>query len=401
MENRLDFFRQQMAAFDGSADPNGAFEKGFYIEEPNQSATNQWFKRICLKPTSRNLIVGGIGAGKTTQLLRIRQLLGDTDVYCHYIDVTRYEHPDEIREGILNAIFGLELLDLLESVHHPQRIQHQRLIRQYAYGPPDVIDLISMYGKQSASVLQRYGALSPQSYHRSSDNISSILHDLVIEFEKHFSKKIFFLVDGLDRVDNIEKFIRSASSVLDGIDIGYIIVGPVGILYSNFIDSIDNYFDYFEYRPAFDVRHDIQSRNFFSQILNSRSTENFLGVHNFLDEQASAQLINMSGGILRDLINLTQESIQEAYLSDADRVGILHVDRAVVSLGRSKILGLDDDEQSILVRLQEESHSLFIPTSPKEIALLASGRILEYRYPKRRFSTHPVLSRLLTPQIPA
>lgn len=395
MENRLDFFRQQMAAFDGSSDPNGAFEKGFYIEEPNQSATNQWFKRICLKPTSRNLIVGGIGAGKTTQLLKIRQLLGDTDVYCHYIDVTRYEHPDEIQEGILNAIFGLELLELLRSVYYPQRVQHQQLIRQYAYGSADVMNSISMYGKQAASVLQQHGVLSPQSYHRSSDKIGSILHDLVIEFEKHSSKKLFFLVDGLDRVDNIEKFIRSVSSIFDEVGVGYVIVGPIGILYSKFIDSIDSYFDYFEYRPAFDVKNDTQARDFFEEILRSRSTVDFLS------RITSTRLINASGGILRDLINLTQESIQEAYLSDSDSVQPSHVTQAVVSLGRSKILGLDDDEQSILVRLHEDSHSLFIPTSPTEISLLASGRILEYRYPERRFSTHPVLGRLLIPQIPA
>jgi hypothetical protein len=395
MENRLDFFRQQMAAFDGSAHPIGALKKGFYIEEPNQSATNQWVKRICLKPTSRNLIVGGIGSGKTTQLLRIKQLLQGTDIYPHYIDVTKYEHPDEIQEGILNAIFGLELINLLAPTENRADVSIQRLIKRYAYGTADLLDLPLPNKSNSLDSGQYHGVLSPHNYYRSSDQISSAFNHLRILFGKQFSKSPFFLVDGLDRVDNIERFIRSISSVFDGMGIGYLIIGPIGVLYSNFIDSIDSYFDYFEYRPAFDINYDIQSRNFFSQILSSRSTGNFL------DEQASKQLIEMSGGVLRDLINLTQEAIQEAYLSDADGVGGYHVNRAVVSLGRSKMLGLYDDDQSILVRLQEESHSLFVPTSPKEIALLASGRILEYRYPKRRFSTHPVLSRLLASRIPA
>jgi energy-coupling factor transporter ATP-binding protein EcfA2 len=395
MENRLDFFRQQMAAFDGSADPSGAFKQGFYIEEPNQSATNQWFKRICLKPTSRNLVVGGIGSGKTTQLLRMKQLLEQTDVYPHYVDVSQYEHPDEIQEGFLNAIFGLELIKLMAVTSHSTDVTTQRLIKEYAYGSADIRDLPLSNKSYSESSGEYGGVLSPHSYRRLSNKINLALQHLASEFNQYYSKKPFFLLDGLDRVDNIEKFVRSISSVFDGMGIGYLIIGPIGILYSNFIDSIDSYFDYFEYRPAFDVTNDIQSRNFFSQILNSRSTGNFL------DEQASAQLINMSGGILRDLINLTQESIQEAYLSDADGVGIQHVDRAVVSLGRSKMLGLYDDDQSILSRLKDESKSLFIPTSPREIALLASGRILEYRYPKRRFSTHPVLSRLLASQIPA
>jgi energy-coupling factor transporter ATP-binding protein EcfA2 len=394
MENRLDFFRQQMAAFDGSADPSGAFKKGFYIEEPNQSATNQWFKRICLKPTSRNLVVGGIGSGKTTQLLKMKQLLEKTDVYPHYIDVTKYEHPDEIQAGILNAIFGLELIDLLEPTQNRADVAIQRIIKRYAYGMADRHD-IPFPQQNSLSLDKPHGVLSPRNYHQSSEQINDALRILVNQFRKNFSKEPFFLIDGLDRVDSIEKFIRSVSSVFDGVGIGYVIVGPIGILYSNFIDSIDSYFDYFEYRSAFDINNDIQARNFFAQILHSRS------INGFLDEQASAQLISMSGGILRDLINLTQESIQEAYLADADGVEIQHVDRAIVSLGRSKLLGLYDDEQSILSRLDDPSTLLFIPTSPQEIALLASGRILEYRYPKRHFSTHPVLRRLLASQIPA
>jgi hypothetical protein len=66
MENRLEFFRRQMAVFDGAADPRDAMKRGFYIEEPEHSSTNQLFKRICLKSNSRNLLMGGIGTGKTT-----------------------------------------------------------------------------------------------------------------------------------------------------------------------------------------------------------------------------------------------------------------------------------------------------------------------------------------------
>jgi type IV secretory pathway ATPase VirB11/archaellum biosynthesis ATPase len=71
MKNRLELFRSQIAAFDGAADPMSAISKGYFIEEPHQSSTNALFKRISLRPQSKILLIGGIGSGKTTQLLKL------------------------------------------------------------------------------------------------------------------------------------------------------------------------------------------------------------------------------------------------------------------------------------------------------------------------------------------
>jgi hypothetical protein len=96
---------------------------------------------------------------------------------------------------------------------------------------------------------------------------------------------------------------------------------------------------------------------------------------------------------LRDLINLAQESIQEAYLADAEIVNITHVRKAVSSMGRAKMLGLDGNQSITLKNLADRMFN--IPTSPEEIYLLSGGRILEYRFPERRFDIHPVLKKLL------
>ena len=54
---------------------------------------------------------------------------------------------------------------------------------------------------------------------------------------------------------------------------------------------------------------------------------------------------------MRDLINLTQTSIEEAYLLDSDRLQEKHVEAAVDSLGRAKLLSISDKELEIIENL--------------------------------------------------
>jgi hypothetical protein len=137
MKNRLELFREQIAAFDGAADPVRAIAKGYVIEEPRQSSTEALLKRISLRPQSKNLLIGGIGSGKTTQLLRLRQQLHanpEARIYPHYIDVTKYTNPEHAQVGTLDAIIGLELVALLEEKEFQIDEIRKKSIQGFAYG---------------------------------------------------------------------------------------------------------------------------------------------------------------------------------------------------------------------------------------------------------------------------
>ncbi|NJN92214.1 MAG: hypothetical protein HC878_18850 [Leptolyngbyaceae cyanobacterium SL_5_14] len=108
-----------------------------------------------------------------------------------------------------------------------------------------------------------------------------------------------------------------------------------------------------------------------------------------MEENAIQSVIHYSGGVLRDLINLTQTSIEEGYLADSDNLQQNHVEASVASFGRAKLLGLSNEELEILVSFI--SGNPFSPTTDNEIRLLVTGRILEYRHPKRRYAIHPAI----------
>lgn len=389
MKNRLELFRSQIAAFDGAADPMNAISKGYFIEEPHQSSTNALFKRISLRPQSKILLIGGIGSGKTTQLLKLQQILQeapDTCIYPYYIDVTKYTKPNDLQVGTLDAIVALELIRILEEKEFSVSKNSKKYVQEFAYGhtivddyePPDDY----YYKEEVPGVLSLFPPSS-----ESLDRLSQVLSDLIGDFEAKIQQKPYFLFDGLDRINKIEKFTRMLSADLQSTEIGFAIVGSASLLYDSFIHNIDSIFNHIEYRSAFDVKQDDEASNFFESVVLIRSGQNFFRPRALVD------LTELSGGVLRDLINLGQESIQEAYLADADNIDREHVEKAVRSMGRAKILGLNNKQYSTLKSLTNSR--IDVPTSPEEIYLLSTGKILEYRFPERRFDLHPVLKEIL------
>ncbi len=68
MSERLQRFRKLMAAFEGTSNAQHAIERGYYVDLPNNPMA-EITRRIEVRPASLHLLLGGIGSGKTTQLL--------------------------------------------------------------------------------------------------------------------------------------------------------------------------------------------------------------------------------------------------------------------------------------------------------------------------------------------
>ncbi|NJM64720.1 MAG: hypothetical protein HC851_03155 [Acaryochloris sp. RU_4_1] len=209
---------------------------------------------------------------------------------------------------------------------------------------------------------------------------------------------IILLFDGLDHLNNVQVFSQIVTTdvqQLSAAGIGVVLVGPLLVAYSQYRDIIEPAVNYTSYQSCFDLENDPEARTFFEKVLSVRSPKAGLrpSLENFLEEPAIESLVNYSGGVLRDLINLAQSSIEEAYISDEESLKSEHVEIAANSLGRAKMLSISDQDLDVLKKVAETGN--FIPRTDVEIRLLMTGRILEYQYPRRRFAVHPTILLLM------
>ncbi|AFY81192.1 hypothetical protein [Oscillatoria acuminata] len=393
MSNRLERFRKEMAAFEGAADPARSVERGHYVPHPKKSLADTIAGRIAIRPSSTHLLIGGIGSGKTTELLIARDRINELeDTYAHYLDVSLEADISQMKPGVLIAIAGVAISELVSETDHENLTTSINIIRKLAYGYKQTIfqNLVNQeYQNPLVTVIDHPGMIpvrpeTPLEIKGLQEAINTIKQGVA---EKYGT--IVLLVDGLDRLYEDELFVELIADVeaLSEIGIGVVLVGPIQAAYSKHRSRLENTVNSFSYQPCFDVAKDPDARDFFAKILAVRASEGFL------DQSSVDRLILYSGGMLRDLMNLTQSAIEEAYLSGSDNLQPAHVDVAAQSFGRAKVFGISDEAQDTMQRVSTEGK--FIPRTEEDIRLLVEGKILEYRYPQMRHAVHPAILPLI------
>jgi hypothetical protein len=394
MSERLQRFRKLMAAFEGTSNPQHAIERGYYVDLPN-NPVGEITRRVELRPSSVHLLLGGIGSGKTTQLLLAQEHLNQLEGFkAIYVDVSLYTDISQLEPGALVAITGLEIGKLLTDVddedsqmkYSKQRMKELAYGEYLEYGDYDPED-----GSYGDGFYFKSGLLKTDT---SKSQFKQLSQELITTFEKllgafinQLEGDIVFIFDGLDRLSYSNIFIDSALNdvmTLSKSGIGVVIVGSIPITYTKGIENFPNYLYYF---PYLDIAEDAEAKKFFMNILNIRDIDNFL----VLDTKEF--LIIQSGGVLRDLMSLTQAAIEEAYVDGSDNITLEHAKQAVASLARSKFMGLTDKNVKTLGQIV--SQKSFTPRTPEDLELLLTGHILEYRYPRKHFAVHPVLVPLI------
>ena len=391
MSNRLKLFRERMAAFEGAANPSEAIESGYYVHAPGKLLVDNISNRIALRPSSSHLLLGGIGSGKTTQLLVACQQINEIeDIHAIYVDVSRYTDISKITTGVLTAIAGLEIAKLIQDSKDKNIIQSVESIRDLAngYASYNYDEYPEPHEYDEPIIVKGIIPKKSEGY-----GISLELVKTVSELTKYTSEKygnLVLLFDGLDRLDDARMFMQivfSDAKAISSAGIGLVLVGSLTAIYGNYHDTINKSLDYFYYQPFFDVENDPEAYNFFEKIIQTRSSEDFI------EESAIKALIHFSGGVLRDFITLTQASIEETYLSGEDKVQEQQVLKAVDSTGRNQLLGISDNELKIIKQILQTG--TFIPRTDEDLRLLVRRVILEYRYPKLRYAVHPAMKPLI------
>ena len=357
-----------------------------YVDAPG-SVSSRIAAELELAPKSTHLLIGGIGSGKTTQLLAARQLVSQThDVRALYIDVSKQHDIARMVPGVVVVQVGLALASLLDAIPHVKSFAKRlRDIADGYFAPwvPDYDDYDREPGDMVPGIL-----VSPEQIAASVQQALQPLEGLLGALQST-SQHLVVMLDGLDRMTDVQAFeqiVIHDVKALTSVGVGVVLVGPLRALYG--IDrTLTERFDAFHYQPWIDVTRNAQGRNFLAGILRKRVPDAF-------DPPAIDALVKACGGVLRDLLALAQSALVEAYMDGADRVGSHEVDDAVDTFGRKHLQGLRPAELEVLQRVR--TNGSFVQTSEDDLALLMTRRVLEYRDQNQlRYAVHPTIEGLL------
>ena len=193
-----------MGRFEPSADPWDAVKRGFYIPRPDRSLAEQLAARFELKPRASHVLMGGVGSGKTTQLLVARdRLAANADINATYVDVSLHIEPNQVTSAALLAIVGLIHGSQIDSGTISETDVAIKAFEGYLDNPgqdwPD--NIFDLFARDVESILQKLRKVRP--------------HHVV-------------LLDSLDRMTDLDRFadlIEGGISKLREIGIGIILIG--------------------------------------------------------------------------------------------------------------------------------------------------------------------------------
>lgn len=399
-----------MLRFNPSTRPSEAIESGFYVEPPNPLA-NLIANRLELEPASSHLIAGGIGSGKSTTLLMIKEILTKSgDIDPELIDVPTRHKMRTIRPGVLLALAAVTARAKLLNNQPEQSLDDelkravgrvQQLTKgywDYVSDPPfDEDD----YHPHPAEVWVE-GILEAPGVNRT----IAELRDITTTVVSALPSRLVLLLDGLDRLDNVSAFSKLVASdvaAMNAAGVGVVVVGPQQISFRPSL-AVQELFTAFHLQAAWPSG----SQNgglFLKQVLRAR------GDADILPDDSCHRIVQLSGGLLRDLIGLARASGEEAYASGADLILPEHVDAAADRFGRSLLLGITEDMAKRLQdfvdvprigkdRAPRAKELRFTLATELDLSLLLGRLIIEVQDITLRYIPHPTTVHLI-PDLPS
>jgi len=402
---RRDRFRAYMQAFNPTAPARDAIKAGLVCEDLQRFLFRNLAGRADLEPGSQQLLVGGIGSGKTTELLLAERWLREQGhVLPVYIDISAETDLSSLNSGSLLASFGIRLARLSDHLRasaektevHEKLKQASNKMREYAYGKaervfvpydeeppePDEQEEDDQLGYYESRIVP--GKLKPPlpGFHRDIRGIRAPLEEL-LTMAREASKDIVLIFDGLDRLLDPTKFWSVSHQdlrLLRELKVSVLATAPLSVLFGagSVSRSVSDQFDRVHHLPALAAE---PGSGLLRSVLEKRQGGQLLG------EADADSICWYSGGVLRDLISLARDAAEEAYVSDRDSVTPADVEKVVRQLGTGYVRGLGPEAIKTLFDL-EKSKS-FRVDEPANVELLVTRRVLEYS--STDFRVHPAL----------
>ena len=353
--SRRDKFRAYMQAFNPTASARNVIEAGLVFDDLHQSLYRNLASRADLEPGCQQLLVGGVGSGKTTELILAERWLRDHGhVLPLYIDTSAETDLSSLNPGALLASLGLHsgeqlsasfsVGDSTEEVKEKAK-QAYNIIKQYAYGKKEFVQsgdstrIAEAYAELLAKrgiVRETPGKLKPPLpvLNRDIREIRDPLEQL-LNLLRGTCKDVVAIFDGLDRLLDPTKFwsvVHQDLRLLRELKVSVMATAPLSVLFGAGVgQSISDHFDRVHHLTV--IASEPANTSLWS-VLEKRSATNLL------NPEIAGSVCNYSGGVLRDLISLARDGAEEAYVSDRDYISVGDIEKVAQQLGNGYLRGL-------------------------------------------------------------
>jgi hypothetical protein len=407
---RRERFREYMRKLNPTAPARLAIDSGLVVEDLHGSLFKTLAARADLEPGSQQLLVGGTGSGKTTELLMAEKWLEQQgQTLSLYIDIPSETDLSGLNSGALLAGFGRHLAKAFSKKGFEGDLDaaSKRILKNarseiegFAFGttksvwvedyygpePPDDYDDQSNYETGHYVTASVPGKLQPPFpvLQRDIQEIQKSLEAFTTAIQAR-SLDVVVIFDGLDRLPSPDRFwavVDQDFRALRQMRVGVMAAAPQSVLYGQG-RAVSAHFDRVHQIRA--LSPDPEAGGYLKSVITQRGGADLLG-----QDEVEA-ICDSSGGVLRDLITLARDAGEAAYIEGAGEIQLLHVIAAIKQLGESYLRGLGPEQIGILRRLIKE-RSFDVASSPN-VELLVTGRVLEYS--ATDFRVHPALEPLL------
>jgi hypothetical protein len=376
MTSRRERFRGALNRLDPIATKK-ALTEGWAIP-PEDDQLLRMVRSLELGVRQTYLLMGGVGSGKTTELLRLKESLSlEEETAVVYVDVSAHIRPEACKAETLLVLAGLALCE-----DAPKGSPRGRLGARFA-------DVLHGYWTNSdddnSGNFQLVPGLAEKPPHL--DGNLGLLTEVVTTLAG--IRSLVLLFDGMDRVTDLSSLSSviehdlAAFSRLGQVHIATVIVLPLWA-YTPAYSAMRARFDLdvlLPYRDPNEPTH----QDWLLRVLSARD------VDNILPPDVRARLVHFSGGVLRDLMMLARAVVEETYVSNSDTATLPLVERVAEAFGRKLLLGVGKVQLEGLQRLHREGVFELITLEDFELAL--HRRVLLYDGP--RFAVHPTLPGIL------
>jgi hypothetical protein len=411
---RRERFREYMRKLNPTAPARLTIDSGLVVEDLHDSLYKTLAARADLEPGSQQLLVGGTGSGKTTELLLAERWLEQQgQTLSLYIDISAETDLTGLNSGALLASFGLHMAGAFSSKGFGDDLDDANKIalknaghdiEGFAFGTRKTVwmpfkfpDLGKLeYGHYVTEGVS--GKLPPPfpALQRDIQVIQKSLEAFITAIQAR-SLDVVAIFDGLDRLPSPDRFwtvVDQDFRALRQMRVGVMAAAPQSVLYGQG-RAVSAHFDRVHQiralRPELEIGVLAKIGFLAPEDSHLKSVLTQRGGTELLGQDVVELICGSSGGVLRDLITLARDAGEAAYIEGAEQILVPHANAAIKQLGEAYLRGLGPEQIGILWRLKKE-RSFDVAASPN-IELLVTGRVLEYS--ATDFRVHPALEPLL------